>query len=61
MANIYGFFSLIAFKIIKYNNKLIQKRIYKKNPFFNWFIVDVDPDMKIISMKMVNDHKIKPN
>jgi len=46
-------------KLITYNNNLIQKRIYKKSPFFNWWVVGADPDMKIMSMLAISSHKIK--
>ena len=39
--------------IVSYNNTVNKKRIYKKNPFFSWYIVKPDDDMKSLTLKEV--------
>jgi len=46
-------------RIIRYNEDVISKRIMSKNPFFNWIIVNVDDDMKLMSMKTANTTTVK--
>lgn len=38
-------------RIVSYNEKIISKRIMKKNLVLSWLIVAPDADMKIIKMK----------
>jgi len=49
-ANMANFIKDLRRQTTKYNEKLISKRIMKKNWFFNWIIVAPDDDMKIISL-----------
>jgi hypothetical protein len=37
-------------EVTKYNERLISKRVMKKNWFFSWVIVAPDDDMKILNM-----------
>ena len=39
--------------IVRYNNVVNKKRIYGKNLFFNWYIVQPDDDMKSLTLKEV--------
>jgi len=50
---------LLREKIVKYNKKIISKRIMKRNLFFNWLIVAPDDDMKVIAMKTADQHVLK--
>jgi len=54
--NVSGLILSLRRSIIKYNKKLISKRIMKKNLFFNWLIVAPDDDMKILKMSTAKYH-----
>ena len=38
-------------KITWYNNAVVIKRKLKANPFFDWFIIAPDKDMKLLALK----------
>lgn len=48
--NMSDFISSLRYKVTRYNEELISKRIMKKNWFFSWIIVAPDDDMKVLSM-----------
>lgn len=48
--NISSFIRNLRKQVISYNREIISKRLMKKNFFFNWMIVQPDPDMKIVKM-----------
>lgn len=40
-------------KVTEYNECIISKRIWSKNIFFNWYIVEPDDDLKPLKLKEV--------
>jgi len=57
--NISGLILDLRNSIVSYNDTYVKKRTLKKNPFFNWLIIDVDDDMKLIKMKVTGGHDVK--
>lgn len=48
--NISTFIRDLRYKIVKYNEEIISKRLMKKNWFFSWLIIAPDSDMKVVRM-----------
>jgi len=43
-------------KITSYNIVFVKKDKMHKNPFFSWFIIDLDDDMKLVKMRTATQH-----
>jgi len=48
--NMADFIRVLRGSVIRYNKRIISKRIMKKTFFFSWLIVAPDPNMKIVKM-----------
>lgn len=60
--NVAGMILDLRYEIVKYNKKLISKRVMNKSFMFNWLIIAPDKDMKIIRMvERVKIHDQKEN
>ena len=58
-ANVAKFISELRTMLAAYNKDFISKKKYASNWFFGWVIIPPDSDMKIISMKAAQNHKVK--
>ncbi len=57
--NIAGFIVDLRKVVSRYNKRLIKQLKYAENWFFSWVVIAPDDDMKIISMKAAQNHKVK--
>ena len=52
--NMAMFIKDLRVSVVKYNKRLLMKRIYNNNWVFSWLVIGVDDDMKIINLVSID-------